>query len=333
MLQVWLRFLICAGVIFFAGSRLSRYGDIIAEKLGLTRAWIGLVLLATITSIPELANSIGAVTYVNAPDLAIGDLFGACLFNMFTLALLDIFYKKESIFTAKYKRHLVPFAMAVFIMVLAGAGIVVTQKVFSISFFGVGIFSIAIFIAYIIGQRILFKYEKRSGLLEEEKVHEKTSFQSAFSRFFLLGLIVVAAGIYLPKVGSDIVQVTGWGGTFVGSLFLGLATTLPELVVSASALYFGLVDISIGNLVGSNIFNISIVFVADIFYRKGPILANVSMNNVFTAAAVVIMFGIATLSLIVGPKKKIIGGANILSLLMVVLFFLSFLVLFKLGIG
>ena len=82
MLQVWLRFIICAAVIFFAGSRLSKYGDIIAEKLGLTRAWIGLVLLATITSVPELANSIGAVTYVNAPDLAVGDLFGACLFNM-----------------------------------------------------------------------------------------------------------------------------------------------------------------------------------------------------------------------------------------------------------
>ena len=130
MLQVWIRFIICAAVIFLAGYRLSKYGDVIAEKLGLTRAWIGLVLLATITSIPELANSIGAVTYVDSPDLAIGDLFGACLFNMFTLALLDIFYKKETIFTSKYKRHLVPFAVAVFITFLAGAGTIVSQKLF-----------------------------------------------------------------------------------------------------------------------------------------------------------------------------------------------------------
>ena len=333
MLQVWLRFIICAAVIFFAGSRLSKYGDIIAEKLGLTRAWIGLVLLATITSVPELANSIGAVTYVNAPDLAVGDLFGACLFNMFTLAVLDFLYKQGSVFTEKNKRHLVPLGMAAFIMALAVIGIIFTQKVFSVSVFGIGIFSILIFVSYIIGQRLLFKYEKESGLLATEANYGGASVHSAFIKFFIFALLVIAAGAYLPQVGADIVAATGWGGTFVGSLFLGLATTLPELTVSASALYLGMADIAIGNLIGSNIFNISILFIADLFYRRGPILAHVSMGNSLTAFSVIVMFGIAALALAAKRKRVVFDRVDVYSIIMIIIFALSFTILFKLGLG
>ena len=91
MFLVWFKFIICAAVIVLAGSRLTKYGDIIAEKTGMCRAWIGLVLLASITSLPELSNGISAVAIAKIPDLAVGDLLGACMVNMFTLAMLDIF--------------------------------------------------------------------------------------------------------------------------------------------------------------------------------------------------------------------------------------------------
>lgn len=82
MLRVWFEFTICVAVIGYAGTRLSRYGDVIAEKTGLSGSWIGLVLLATVTSLPELVTGITAVTLAQAPNIAIGDLLGSCVFNL-----------------------------------------------------------------------------------------------------------------------------------------------------------------------------------------------------------------------------------------------------------
>jgi cation:H+ antiporter len=94
---VWMQFVICLAIIVVAGSRLSKDADIIAEKTGLGRVWVGIVLLATVTSLPEIATGISSVTLVNKPDLAIGDLFGASLINLTILAVIDVLYKKGPI--------------------------------------------------------------------------------------------------------------------------------------------------------------------------------------------------------------------------------------------
>lgn len=87
---VWLQFALCAGVIFFAGARLSYYGDVLAEKTGLGRTWIGVVLLASVTSLPELITEISSVALVGVPDIAAGDVLGSCMFNIVIIALLDL---------------------------------------------------------------------------------------------------------------------------------------------------------------------------------------------------------------------------------------------------
>jgi len=76
---LWLGFIICTSVILYSGTKLSKYGDIIAEKTGLGRVWIGIVLMASITSLPELVTGISSVTYVNVPDIAVGNVIGACI--------------------------------------------------------------------------------------------------------------------------------------------------------------------------------------------------------------------------------------------------------------
>ena len=90
---LWLGFLICTAVIVYSGIRLSKYGDIIAEKTGLGRMWIGVVLMASVTSLPELVTGISSVTYAGVPNIAIGDVLGSCVFNMLILAFLDAIYK------------------------------------------------------------------------------------------------------------------------------------------------------------------------------------------------------------------------------------------------
>ncbi len=78
----WLEFSLCAALIAVAGTKLSRYGDIIADKTGLGGAWIGLVLMATVTSLPELVTGVSAVALADAPDIAVGNVLGACIINL-----------------------------------------------------------------------------------------------------------------------------------------------------------------------------------------------------------------------------------------------------------
>jgi len=78
---LWFEFIVCSGVIVFCGTLLAKYGDIIAEKTGMGRAWIGLILMASVTSLPELITGISSVTIANTPDIALGDIMGSCVFK------------------------------------------------------------------------------------------------------------------------------------------------------------------------------------------------------------------------------------------------------------
>jgi len=94
---IWASLFACLAVIGVAGVRLSRYGDIIAEKSGLSRGWVGLILLATVTSLPELVTGLSSVTIAQVPDIAVGDIMGSCVFNLLIIVVLDFLYRKESV--------------------------------------------------------------------------------------------------------------------------------------------------------------------------------------------------------------------------------------------
>src|SRR4030067_3205294 len=102
---LWLGFIICTSLIVYSGTKLSKYGDIIAEKTGLGRAWIGVVLMASVTSLPELVTGISSVTYAGAPDIAAGDILGRCVFNMLILAILDSIYRSMPISAKAHHGH------------------------------------------------------------------------------------------------------------------------------------------------------------------------------------------------------------------------------------
>jgi cation:H+ antiporter len=80
--MIWMQFAATALVIVFAGVRLARFGDVLGEKSGLGRSWVGVVLLAATTSLPELFTGIGATAVSALPDIAVGDVLGSCMFNL-----------------------------------------------------------------------------------------------------------------------------------------------------------------------------------------------------------------------------------------------------------
>jgi len=328
--MVWLKFLICAGIILFAGIRLTRYADIIEEKTGLGKAWVGLVLLATITSLPELANGISAVTVVGVPDLAVGDLLGACMMNMFTLALLDLsqlFTGRQTIFVKPAKRNILASIFAFALLLFTGFAIFFSSYGIDLNVFGLSIYTLVIVLAYFVAQKMIYKEEKQEHEIIPGKTHAEIPLRWVIFWFVLLGAVVVGAGSWLPFIGTEIIEVMGWGKTFVGVLFLGLATTMPEMTVSFSALRMGAVSMSKGNLFGSNIFNLGLLFLVDVFYRKGSLLANVSQNMIFAAIFGSLLVAIAYLAMMNRGRSKRAAIS------LIIVYLASLFILYRLGVS
>ena len=89
MILLWSQFALVTLVIVFAGYHLSTYGDVIAEKTGMGRTWVGIILMASVTSLPELITGASSVVVFDLPSIAIGNILGACMFNMLVIGLLD----------------------------------------------------------------------------------------------------------------------------------------------------------------------------------------------------------------------------------------------------
>ncbi|MFH1683283.1 MAG: hypothetical protein ABIA67_00225 [Candidatus Margulisiibacteriota bacterium] len=327
MIIVWLKFLICAAIIYFAGSKLTKYGDAIAHKTGLSHAWVGIVLLAAVTSLPELANGLSAVTLAKIPDLAMGDLLGACMINMFSLAMLDLIWGlrgRKSIFIKFQESNLISALFGVIILLVVSVSLALSRFVFDFTIFGISIYSFAVLGIYLLTVKVLGQH---MGAEEVKEVkYAQISSIKVYSIFLTCALIVIGAGAWLPFIGSEIVTIMGWGKTFVAVLFIAIATTLPELTVSFSALRLGERGMAIGNLVGSNIFNIAIIFLVDIFYQPGSFISAVSFNMIYAAICGTVLMGIAYIAL----RKKITN--HVPSIIIILIYLLSMFFLFGTGV-
>ncbi|MDI6815466.1 MAG: hypothetical protein QMC90_05260, partial [Dehalococcoidales bacterium] len=160
MLLVWLKFAVCVAIIFVAGIRVAKYGDIIAEKTGLGELWVGVVMVAMATSLPELFTGISAVTWADAPDVTIGDLFGANTFNLLNLALLDILCQRGPLLTAATGRgHMLTAGLSLVLVSFAGASIFLSGQLSGLDIGWIGIYTPIIFLLYLGMVRMIFSFE------------------------------------------------------------------------------------------------------------------------------------------------------------------------------
>lgn len=307
MIWLWLGFIGCTAAILFSGTKLSRYGDIIAEKTGLGRAWIGLVLIASVTSLPELITGISAVTYVDVPDIAAGDVLGSCVFNMLIIVLLDARYRIKPISAKAHQGNILAAGFGIVLLCMVILSIFMREFISPLGWIGPN--SLFFILIYFIAIRLVYSYEKRqlAALIKEKAVelrYKDISLKTALIRYFLNAGVVIVAATFLPTIGAGIAKATGLSQTFVGNIFIALATSLPEVVVSWSALKIDAVDLAISNLFGSNIFNIFILGLDDIFFLKGPLLAHVSTNHIVSALSAIAMSTIAIIGLTYRAEKK-----------------------------
>ena len=334
LVAIWLSLLACLAVIGVAGVRLSRYGDIIAEKSGMSRGWVGLILLATVTSLPELVTGLTSVTVAKVPDIAVGDIMGSCVFNLLIIVLLDFLYRKESVYTRARQGNVLSAGYGIALIGFAGFNLLLYRAGAFPSIGHVGLYTPVILLLYLLAMRSLYRYEQAqvSEYVEDRvELYPDTSLKQAVQGYVMAAVAVVAAGVWLPFVARDLAEAMVWQQSFVGTLFVAAITSAPEVVVTIAALRIGAIDLAIGNLFGSNLFNIAILAIDDLAYLPGPLLADVSLTHATSAFSAMMMSGLAVVGLVLRPVSRVFRTVSWISLLLLVIYLLNTLFLYLYG--
>jgi cation:H+ antiporter len=328
-----LGFLACAIAIGVAGSLLSRYGDLIARRTGMGGSWVGLVLIATVTSLPELATGASAVTVNLAPEIAVGDVLGSCVFNLLLIVMLDLLQRGESVYTRARQGHILSAGFGVILIGFAGFNVLLARGGPGWSWGHVGLYSPLIVVLYAVAMRTVFRYESsHPEAAQDEPARDRgLTLRQALRRYAAAALVVVAAGVWLPYVGKALALQMGWSQGFVGTLFVAAATSLPEVAVSVAALRIGALDMAIGNLLGSNLFNILILAFDDALYTRGPLLSDVSPAHAVSALSAIMMTGVAIVGLLYRPKLRVLNTVGWASILLFVIYLLNAYILYLHG--
>lgn len=322
-------FAVCFVVIIFSGARLSRYGDVIAARSGMGKAWFGLIMMAAVTSLPELFTGISSIAIIDAPDIAVGNIVGSCAFNLFILVILDAFVRKKSFFGTVSQSQVVACLCGIFLLTVLVMALLFNSQVPTIGW--VSVSSILLTILYLVAVYLIFNTEKAVAAQAAEAPSSRHAagigLRTATKWYSLYACIVIAGSVSLPYFANRLANETGISQSFIGTLLVAVATSLPELVVSIEAVKIGSPDIAMGNLLGSNIFNILIVSIEDLLYRQGALLSVVSDEHLFSGLITILMSVVVGIAIFdrSGTKK---WRLSIASLVLVFLYCLLMILLF-----
>jgi cation:H+ antiporter len=289
--MIWMQFVSAALVIVFAGVHLARYGDVLGEKTGMGRSWIGVVVLAATTSLPELFTGFGATALSALPDIAVGDVVGSCMFNLLILSLMDAI-QPEPISARAHQGHALSIGFGLLLLGVAGLGLLGGARLPALGW--IGLYSPVLIALYFVAMRMIFTHERHRRARETHEVAQELQYaeitvRSAVLRYTAAAALVIGAALWLPQLGAELARQTGLGQAFVGSLFSAITTSLPEIAVSIAAVRIGALDLAIGNVLGSNLFNLLILGLDDVFYRQGPLMADADVSHGVAILAVVTM--------------------------------------------
>ena len=337
LIILWLQLAAAVALIVVAATFLARSADAIADKTGLGRSFIGVVMLATATSLPELGTGVSAIVLVNESDLAAGDAFGSNLFNLFIIGLLDIYWRKGPLLTfVSYTSALVGalggllIGLGAIAMIIHNLAVAVADwRVSPVSPLMLAGFLVAIFLVHRAErsrEREIFSEDETSPAAapscEDEAApaapsrqneaapaaapsYEGESLARAFAVYAVSAAVVVGAAVWLAYAADGVATEMGWAASFMGTQFLALSTSLPELAASFAALRLGAPDMAITNLLGSNIFNMGVVlFLDDLAFADGAIWAQIDEIHLLTAVVGVIMTAVAVTAILTPNDER-----------------------------
>ena len=249
-------FLVLAFLVSFFSIKLSYFGDALSKQTKLGSALIGGLLIASITSLPEFVTSLSAVL-LNNPALSFGDILGSNMFNVFVLAVYNIWFFKKDIFKntdSKYKYECI-ILLIEYLLVLIGT------KTNLLDFS-----TISIIIMYVLYMIKIFKTNNDEN--DRNNRHAKYPFIKFSICSFMLILLSILLTFQADKISHIYPQVSS---SSIGAILLGITTSLPEVVSTYALLKYGNINMAISNMLGSNIFNFLVLAFSDIFVKNDHI--------------------------------------------------------------
>lgn len=303
-----LQFFLSALVIVVSGVFITKCADEISEKTGLGQLLIGSILLAAGTSMPELLVDLSAVRG-GMSDLAASELIGTSLINILILAVGDYFDPgKEKVFSYKASRHAITGTLSILLTSLVAILILLGEKIEHINFVEVGIGPFIILLFYFAGVRLTYKDQQvRNGMSHLNLFQRKKNLKhliKPISGFIASVIAIAVVSPYLAEAAGLIAEQTGLGETFIGATLVAASTSLPELVITISAIRMKAFDLAIGNIFGSNCFNMVIFAPLDIAH-KGSFFAAVSKTHVLTCLSIIMATSITILGQLYHVEKRV----------------------------
>ena len=285
---LWLALAGGAAAILLFSRLLVSSADVIADRTGLGRSFVGVVLLATATSLPELVTGVSSILLVDQPDLAAGDAFGSNLVNLVIIGIIDLMWRNGPILVAVGRAPIVVGFLGIAVVgctvvaMLAHGGGAFAES------WPVSPVSLMLFLVFLVGMFVIYRQEDSPQ--EESSQENDDSLPRAFGKYTVAMLVIVGAAVLLAWTGDQIAHKMGWEASFVGTQFLAISTSLPEFAASYAALRIGAPDLAIANLLGSNLFNMGFVlFIDDVAYVDGPLWSGIAGIHLLTAGFAVVM--------------------------------------------
>ena len=298
-------FLVLAFLTIYTSIKLSYYGDILSKQTKLGSAFIGGLLIASITSLPEFVTSLSAVTFDN-PSLSLGDIVGSNMFNIFVLSVYNIYFFKSDFFKNTSKKHLIECIILLidYIFILIGTFNVVIDYI-----------SVILIVMYICYMIFVFKSET-----EEEKTVKKDNY--IIIKFIITAIIMVILSIFLTYEADRLSKIyPNFSSSTIGAILLGITTSLPEVVTTFALIKLNNFDMAISNMLGSNIFNFLVLSFADIFIKNDHIYNYSDRYSLFYLIGGILITFLLSFNILSNKSKKIyyilLSGIIILSYLYV----------------
>jgi cation:H+ antiporter len=328
--MTWVVFFGASLLIVLVAGKLADFGDAIAIRTGLGRMFIGMLLLAAATSLPELLTTINSIQ-IGVPNLAAGNLFGSNTFNMFLLAIIDLAFFRQRLLRGAAMRHALSGSLT---MLMIGLVLFFISANIDLRIGWVGVDSLLVIGFYAVAIYLLQKDAAAAPASAGEVVDLSgvPSLLKAIIGFALatLGLVIITP--YLVRSANEIAVITGLGTTFVGTALVATVTSLPELVATIAAVRIGASDMAIGNLFGSNLFNMFALGLADVFFTQGRFLAAIDPAFLMVGLLGLVMTGMGLVGNLARLERRFLF-IEIDALLLILTYIAGMWLLYSRGVG
>ena len=309
-------------VVVYAGKQLAKYGNEISESTAISKIWMGTFLLATITSLPELVVTASS-SLIKSPNIAVSDIFGSNFLDIAVIGVLDlVFYKviRESIFRKLGREHIITLVAAIFLTMIYILGVYLKP---SKTLLNISYVSYILFLLWFYFQKQIFNAQRKESIERNEK-HKDLKMITIW--FIIFSVSILISGVFLSLSAKALSKAYGISDSFFGGVAVSAVTSLPEIVVSVEAIMVMSLDMAVGNLIGSALFNMGLLFIADAFYTKDTIIRHIDEKSMMILSSLFILISAYTLLSIADESKK---KYKLNSIVIVTIYILGLLILYK----